>query len=204
MAWRRPGASHYLYQWWLVYWRIYASLGLNEVMTVTRYTCCTICLYHNTVTVRSIWWLLMAWTPLGLLTRYLYLRNSFEGRVPIDFIDRYPIFKWVSMTCLRWEGTETHVVAKVVAARARLNIKIILLAYGNFNYKDKTVVRPCYLYNGNPYIMGIPILVRRHLYIETTPRWHVSWHVLIDISHLWISTLSPFIIVSGNKGITAN
>ena len=24
--------SHYLNQWWLVYWRIYASLGLNELM----------------------------------------------------------------------------------------------------------------------------------------------------------------------------
>ena len=23
--------SHYLHQWWLVYWRIYASLGLNEL-----------------------------------------------------------------------------------------------------------------------------------------------------------------------------
>ena len=26
------GTSHYLNQWWLVYWRIYASLGLNELM----------------------------------------------------------------------------------------------------------------------------------------------------------------------------
>ena len=24
--------SHYLNQWWLVYWRLYASLGLNELM----------------------------------------------------------------------------------------------------------------------------------------------------------------------------
>ena len=24
--------SHYLYQWWLVYWRIYVSLGLNELI----------------------------------------------------------------------------------------------------------------------------------------------------------------------------
>ena len=31
MAWRRPGDKHYLNQWWLVYWRIYASLGLNEL-----------------------------------------------------------------------------------------------------------------------------------------------------------------------------
>ena len=31
MAWRRPATSHYLNQWWLVYWRIYASFGLNEL-----------------------------------------------------------------------------------------------------------------------------------------------------------------------------
>ena len=33
MAWRRPGASHYLDKWWLDYRRIYASLGLNELKT---------------------------------------------------------------------------------------------------------------------------------------------------------------------------
>ena len=27
MAWCRPGDKHYLNQWWLVYWRIYASLA---------------------------------------------------------------------------------------------------------------------------------------------------------------------------------
>ena len=33
MAWRR--SSYYLNQWWLVYPRIYASLGLNELSGVT-------------------------------------------------------------------------------------------------------------------------------------------------------------------------
>ena len=31
MAWRRPRATHYLNQWWLVYWHIYASPGLSEL-----------------------------------------------------------------------------------------------------------------------------------------------------------------------------
>ena len=30
--------SHYLNQWWLVYWRIYASLGLNELTRWNRVT----------------------------------------------------------------------------------------------------------------------------------------------------------------------
>ena len=29
MACRRPGDNHYLNQWWLDYWHIYASFGLN-------------------------------------------------------------------------------------------------------------------------------------------------------------------------------
>ena len=32
MAWGRPATSHYLNQWWLIYWCIYASLGLNELI----------------------------------------------------------------------------------------------------------------------------------------------------------------------------
>ena len=31
MAWRPQATSHYLNQWWLIQWRIYASLGLNEL-----------------------------------------------------------------------------------------------------------------------------------------------------------------------------
>ena len=31
MAWAGQATSHYLNQCWLVYWRIYASLGLNEL-----------------------------------------------------------------------------------------------------------------------------------------------------------------------------
>ena len=34
-TWQIPTTSHYLNQWWLVYWRIHASLGLNEFSTHT-------------------------------------------------------------------------------------------------------------------------------------------------------------------------
>ena len=34
MTWRNQAASHYLRQWWLVYWRIHASLGLSKLRTV--------------------------------------------------------------------------------------------------------------------------------------------------------------------------
>ena len=38
MAWRRQATSHYLKQWWLVYCRRYASLGLNELRCHTPKT----------------------------------------------------------------------------------------------------------------------------------------------------------------------
>ena len=41
MAWRRPenqATSHYLNQWLFVYWRMYASLGFNEVKFITTWT----------------------------------------------------------------------------------------------------------------------------------------------------------------------
>ena len=31
MAWCWPGDNHYLNQWWLVYWHLYAPLGLNAL-----------------------------------------------------------------------------------------------------------------------------------------------------------------------------
>ena len=34
--------SHYLSQWWLVYWRIYASLGLNNLICLSGH-----CHHHN-------------------------------------------------------------------------------------------------------------------------------------------------------------
>ena len=40
--------SHYLNQWWLVYWCIYASLGLDEL------TCCWACIQGYMI--HYIWW----------------------------------------------------------------------------------------------------------------------------------------------------
>ena len=45
-----------------------------------------------------------------------------------------------------------------------LYIKTVFPRYGDSHVKDKTVVRPSFIFN-----MGIPILVRRHLYIEMAP-----------------------------------
>ena len=36
MAWRWQATGHYLNQCWLVYWRIYASLGLNDLIYYAR------------------------------------------------------------------------------------------------------------------------------------------------------------------------
>ena len=43
------------------------------------------------------------------------------------------------------------------------NIKTVFSGYRDSDFKDKTIVRPSYLY------YGAPILVRQHLYIEMVP-----------------------------------
>ena len=39
MAWRWPATSYYLNQWWLIYWRIHASLALIELTPYVLNTC---------------------------------------------------------------------------------------------------------------------------------------------------------------------
>ena len=47
-----------------VNWRQF-RLGLNVLNTATQCECCVIWLYHITLSVKSTWWLLMAWRPFG-------------------------------------------------------------------------------------------------------------------------------------------
>ena len=81
-----------------------------------------------------------------------------------------------------------------MATRGPSQYKAVFPRYGDSHVKDKTVARPSYLGRETVlsrsrdrliFNMGIPILVRRHLYIETAPRWHaliepllVAWHLL--------------------------
>ena len=84
MAWHRPGASHYLNLCCVVYSRIHASLGLNELMVVLRYVHCvtrfewtwiyrncrrfTICLLmYWCLLDRSVWCILMSNTHLDVI-----------------------------------------------------------------------------------------------------------------------------------------
>ena len=50
MALPRPGTSHYLDQWCLLYWRIYASLGLNDLINVFVDGVSEINIYNSSVT----------------------------------------------------------------------------------------------------------------------------------------------------------
>ena len=50
MAWRRQAKSHYLNQLWFDYWRTYASLGLNELITAVDLSLCVhVCLYVSNI-----------------------------------------------------------------------------------------------------------------------------------------------------------
>ena len=52
---------------------------------------------------------------------------------------------------LSWNNTVSHLIDEFVNQPVvRLNIKTVSYQYCNSHYKDKTVPRPSYLYNGNP------------------------------------------------------
>ena len=48
--------SHYLNQWWLVYWRIWASLGLNDLNTSCRFFSYLIIHYKGEECVENMFW----------------------------------------------------------------------------------------------------------------------------------------------------
>ena len=48
--------SHYLKQWWLLYWRLYASLGLNELRVIGNEKCISKQCIRNHMDMR---WLIM-------------------------------------------------------------------------------------------------------------------------------------------------
>ena len=81
MPWRRPAQSHYLNQWWLVYWCIYTSLGLDTLWVnkgyrghcgkSTKYNS-----YANTVS-RHYW----ARPPFIISSLWMHWKLSHDARV---------------------------------------------------------------------------------------------------------------------------
>ena len=63
---------------------------------------------------------------------------------------------------------------------ARLNTKMSSYQYRNSRYKDNTISRPSYLYNGNLHTW------KDSLYIETGPRWSlcIRWAAVITTTML--------------------
>ena len=65
-------ASHYLNQWWLIYWRIYASIGLNEhqlMAGVTNKNTKRVSCNENIVMLREF--------PLNIDQRVLLIENHY-------------------------------------------------------------------------------------------------------------------------------
>ena len=55
--------SHYLTQWWLVYWRICASLGLNEVRKISLWWNLNHTQWYQTMSLRA-----RVWYPPGVIS----------------------------------------------------------------------------------------------------------------------------------------
>ena len=88
MGLSRPGDKPLFGQWWLVYWRIYSLLGLNELNVVKRLFILVIEMYIQR-------WLVVNWT----------LRNKIQGN--LDQIWNCGWKKWF-YTSIVFLGFSTH------------------------------------------------------------------------------------------------
>ena len=96
MAWRRP--SHYLNQWWLIYWRIYASHGLNELMLYDMLFLITIFMLIWQVVCEGCWeplhlTPLTLWQP-GWVAYTTQLRGLLPKMIPNSIV-KYPEIYYV-------------------------------------------------------------------------------------------------------------
>ena len=63
------------------------------------------------------------------------------------------LLEWQTrICCMEWISVHLQLVNWCSLTWGCLNIKTPFCQYRNYHYKDTTVLRPCYLYNGNPYM----------------------------------------------------
>ena len=89
-------------------------------------------------------------------------------------------------------GPISYIYDPNLNSRPCFNIKTVFPRYGSSRVKDKTFVRPSY-HNRLIFNMGIPVLIRRHPYIETAP-----WPIF-SCSQIWAK-----IAVSHTRAKTTN
>ena len=141
MGWRQQATSHYLNQWWLVYWRIYASLGLNELMIAdiikwqTRYrrNCRP---WSGPGYARCVWF-----THIGLLVSYWEKFWSGDCVIATNYIQSYVIIQHFDLT-----GALANI--QLIALSLSLSHAICTIAFRT---------KRCFcleLYNGCPCICG--------------------------------------------------
>ena len=128
MAWRR----HYLNQKWLVYWRIYASFGLNELSFEMAFVCLYVCILNA-----------KALTFPKLKSEYP-LRNSSISRVSIS--RHIPLLSGHTGKCIRKRKGKTPLALCRNSKMEELNVsfslfwKIVLLSqYETIKYASNNV-----------------------------------------------------------------
>ena len=72
-------------------------------------------------------------------------------------------------------------------------LKMPSFQHRNFDYKDKTVSRPSYLYNGNSYVWKYSLFIGMGLWVKSTSRNDINcWKILIfqpkDSIRTWLTT----------------
>ena len=111
-------------------------------------------------------WRHATWSTLVLVMTYRLFGNQ---ALPTDLLPSRPLGIYFSQNTFYKRNAIANIVSKMTAFFSRyhsgpwFNIKMSSYQYRKSHCGDKTILWPSYLHN------GFPILVRRHLYIESGP-----------------------------------
>ena len=123
IAWRRQATRHYLNQWWLIYWFIYASLGLNELYIECSWKGLTF-----RCVVRAIHSVLLTFKRVGRipfleqrpqLCQEFHVHYSgdllWESPAPCILISHHDVCRCLSIKMSSYQYRDSHVKDKTVS-----------------------------------------------------------------------------------------
>ena len=118
ITWRRPGDEPLSEQWWSVYWRMYALLGLNELILMQQYFSIFRCMIWWHVISSNPWWRLQM-ESFSALPPFCVGNLPVTGEIPTQrpvtrsfdvFFDLRLNKRWSTQWCGWWFETPSRML----------------------------------------------------------------------------------------------
>ena len=166
--------SHYLNQWWLIYWRIYASLGLNELIPMLHlqdndFTC--FYSYISPIVLYIYALMRWYWKPYMAHKIVIVSKDWTKHATNVHYFGP-PLNIKTIFPCIVISVGNPYTGK---TAGPWFNIKMSSYQYRKSHCGDKTILRPSDLHNGISYTGKTTSIywIRAQLHVEAAPeRYH--------------------------------